>query len=91
MITPVAIMANATTATAAFAGLLVKRSPNSQTLKMMLANGSSSQRDVAQGGGDIVRGHRLNQHRGNRTVSPSLASSAMRPANSKNCVAWTMV
>ena len=27
---------------------------------------------------------------GRRTVSPSVASSAMRPTNSKNCVAWTI-
>jgi hypothetical protein len=39
-VTPAAITAKASTATAIFAGLLVKRSPNSQMLKMMLANGS---------------------------------------------------
>jgi hypothetical protein len=38
-VTPTAITANARTATAIFAGLSVKRSSNSQTLKMMLANG----------------------------------------------------
>ncbi len=38
--TPAASTAKASTATAIFAGLSVKRSPNSQTLKMILANGS---------------------------------------------------
>ena len=41
MVTPAAITPNATTAMATFAGLSVKCSPNSQTLKMMLANGST--------------------------------------------------
>src|SRR6266576_6175891 len=36
-VTPAAITAKATAATVIFAGLSVKRSPNSQTLKMMLA------------------------------------------------------
>ena len=40
MVTPAAITAKATTAMVIFAGLLVKRSPNSQMLKMMLAKGS---------------------------------------------------
>ena len=37
--------------------------------------------------GDVISRHRLNQHRGSRTVVPSVASSAMRLMNSKNCVA----
>ena len=41
LMTPAAITANATTAMASFTALSVKRSPNSQTLKMMLANGST--------------------------------------------------
>jgi hypothetical protein len=51
MVTPAAITANATTAMTSFAGLSVKRSPNSQTLKMMLANGS-----MMTSSGDAVRG-----------------------------------
>jgi hypothetical protein len=48
------------------------------------------QRDLTHRGGDVVGGHRLDQHRGARTVSPSIASAAMRVANSKNCVACTL-
>ena len=44
MTTPTAITAKATTAMAILAGLSVKRSPNSQTLRMMLANGSTMTR-----------------------------------------------
>ena len=39
-VTPKAMTANAAMAMAIFTGLLVNRSSNSQTLKMMLANGS---------------------------------------------------
>ena len=39
-VTPAAITADASTATVNFAGLAVRRAPDSQVLKMMLANGS---------------------------------------------------
>jgi hypothetical protein len=46
--------------------------------------------DLGHRAGDVVGGHGLDEQGARRTVVPSVAASAMRSTNSKNCVAWTI-